>query len=378
MNKQPNNNPTKSEKVNVIKLSADVHKKDFKVCRQMGDQNIQPAQVFTPEGAFEWALKQRESAQRVVFCYEAGFSGFSLARRLQSNGVEPVVMCPQKLDERCRKVSTDKRDARAIAGRLDRYLAGNEEALVKVRIPSEQEEDERAITRQRDQLLTARKRLEVQGRSLLTYKGMKCPPHWWRGDDQRWQQTIARHGWPGAVVARLEVYRRLALSVQSEIDALTEEIEALARQRLPESMPQLPQGFGALTLERVRREVCDWGRFNNRRQVGSFFGLCAGESSSGDQKHRGPITKTGNPRGRHALIELAWRALAFQPDYWLVKKFKPALEQTKARAVRRKKLIVAMARLIGIDLWRLYTGRTTMAKLGLVEAKGRDYVLKEN
>ena len=133
---RPNDNPSKSSKVNLIKMSADVHKRDFKISRQMGDQNIQPAQVFKPEEAFEWALKQRELAKRVVFCYEAGFSGFSLARRLQSQGIEAVVMSPQRLDERCKRVNTDKRDSRAMASRLDRFLAGNEEALVKCAYPA--------------------------------------------------------------------------------------------------------------------------------------------------------------------------------------------------------------------------------------------------
>jgi len=68
--------------------------------------------------------------------------------------------------------------------------------------------------------------------------------------------------------------------------------------------------------------------------------------------------------------------LAFQPDYWVVKKFKSRMDQAKARSVLRKKLIVAMARLIGVDLWRLYTGQTTLAKLGLTARRGKDYVLK--
>jgi transposase len=141
-------------------------------------------------------------------------------------------------------------------------------------------------------------------------------------------------------------------------------------------MPVLPHGFGELSMEIVRREVCDWNRFRNRRNVGSFFGMCCAESSSGEQHNQGSITKTGNPRCRHALVELAWRALTFQPDYWLVKKFGPRLRQAKPRSVARKKLIVAMARHIGIDLWRLYTGQTTMAKLGLVPNRARDYVLR--
>jgi hypothetical protein len=60
MNKPPQQHSKRSQKVNVIKLSADVHKRDYKLCRQVGDLNIQPAQVFKPQEAFEWALKQQE------------------------------------------------------------------------------------------------------------------------------------------------------------------------------------------------------------------------------------------------------------------------------------------------------------------------------
>lgn len=376
MNTKQKHHPSNTKKVNLIKLSADVHKRDYKVCRQVGDQNIQPAQVFTPEAAFQWAIKQLDSAQRVVFCYEAGFSGFSLARRLQRHGVEALVMCPQKLDERCRRVNTDRRDARKIAGRLDRFLAGNDEALVPVRIPSELEEDERAVCRQRGQLLQARKQFEAQGRSLLFFKGLSCPRHWWRGSEADWQQTVKEQGWPGPVVERLEIYRRMALAADQEVQALTAKIEQEARRHLPAGLPALPYGFGELSLEIVRREVCDWNRFTNRRGVGSFFGLCCAESSSGPQRLQGSITKTGNPRGRHGLIELAWRALQFQPDYWVVKKFGPRIDKTKPGSVARKKLIVAMARLIGVDLWRLYTGQTTLAKLGLRAQTAKVYVLK--
>jgi transposase len=377
MHTTKNNKASKSDKVNLIKLSADVHKRDYKISRQVGDQNIQPTQVFEPEEAFEWALKQREAAERVVFCYEAGFSGFSLARRLQKRGVEVIVMCPQKLDERCKRVNTDKRDARAIAGRLDRYLAGNTEALVPVRIPSELEEDERALSRQRDQMLKARKQFEAQGQGLLFFKGLHCPAYWWRGSEAAWQQRLKEQGWPEPVVQRLEVYRRMALAADSEVAALTLQLEKAATSHLPPSLPALPSGFGELSMEIIRREVCDWSRFQNRRQVGSFFGMVCAESSSGQQQNQGSITKTGNSRCRHALTELAWRALQFQPDYRLVKKFKPRIEKTKPRSVARKKLIVALARQIGVDLWRLYTGQTTLAKLGLTAQRGKAYVLRQ-
>jgi transposase len=369
------NNASKTNKVNLIKLSADVHKGNYKISRQIGDQNIQPTQVFEPTEAFHWAIKQRELAERVVFCYEAGFSGFSLARRLQDQGVEPIVMCPQRLDERCKRVNTDKRDARAIAGRLDRYLAGNTEALVPVRIPTEKEEEERALSRQRDQMMKGRKQFEAQGRSLLLYKGLKCPAYWWRCSDADWPSRVREEGWPAVIVELLEGYRRMAMAADKEVAALTLKLEQAAPENLPPGLPALPYGFGELSMEIVRREVCDWNRFKNRGNVGSFFGMCCAESSSGDQQAQGSITKTGNSRCRHALVELAWRALQFQPEYRVVKKFGPRIQKTKARSVARKKLIVAMARQIGVDLWRLYTGQTTLARLGLTVKKAKVYRL---
>jgi hypothetical protein len=225
-------------------------------------------------------------------------------------------------------------------------------------------------------MMKVRKQVEAQGRSLLLFKGLSCPTSWWRGSEVGWEQRIKQQGWPEQIVALLEVYRRMALAAEKEMVTLTAKIEKAASAHLPASLPALPHGFGELSMEILRREVCQWDRFKNRGQVGSFFGICAAESSSGQRQSQGSITKTGNPRCRHALIELAWRALSFQPEYWVVKKFRTRMDKSKPRSVARKKIIVAMARLIGVDLWRLYTGQTTLTKLGLTQKRGKDYVLQ--
>jgi transposase len=80
------------------------------------------------------------------------------------------------------------------------------------------------------------------------------------------------------------------------------------------------------------------------------LGLCPRENSSGAQRRQGSISKHGNPRLRAWLVELAWRLVRFQPQYV---------------AARRKKAVVAVARRLGVDLWRLATGRATAAQLGL-------------
>ena len=65
----------------------------------------------------------------------------------------------------------------------------------------------------------------------------------------------------------------------------------------------------------IDREIGNWHRFNNRRQVGSYTGLCPGEYSSGNTRLQSCVTKHGNPRLRAALVELAWRLVRFQPNY---------------------------------------------------------------
>jgi transposase len=73
--------------------------------------------------------------------------------------------------------------------------------------------------------------------------------------------------------------------------------------------------MGKLTTVVVTREICDWGRFNNRRAISSYTGLCPGERSSGSKRIPGSVTKRGNPRLRAALVETAWRMVRFQPNY---------------------------------------------------------------
>ena len=119
--------------------------------------------------------------------------------------------------------------------------------------------------------------------------------------------------------------------------------------------------MGALTHALVLSEIVDWSRFHNRRQPGSYIGLCPSEHSSGGRRHQGSVTKQGNPRVRHLLVEAIWRMIALQPDYPPLKKLRAA---TGKRA--RKRLTVAAARRLAVDLWRIYTGRQTPEQLKLI------------
>jgi transposase len=81
----------------------------------------------------------------------------------------------------------------------------------------------------------------------------------------------------------------------------------------------------------------------------------------------GSVTKHGNPRLRAALVELAWRLVRFQPAYPPIRKRLPILTKgARATGAQRKKAIVAVARQLAVDLWRLFTGRCSAEQLGLV------------
>lgn len=335
-----------------IKLGIDVHADSYRVVRQIDHATPQPAQKFTPQAFLVWAKKQLEQAEEVCSCYEAGPFGYGLHRALALLGIGNRVIRPQNWDEFHKGVKTDKTDALALVLRLDRLLEGNTKALAVIRVPTPEEEQARAQSRQREQLRQHRQRLEAQGRSLLLYHGQRVRGQWW--SKRNWPKT------QGLLIPALSellaTLRELILAVEDKLKAATTRLEQQAT-------PQ-PRGLGALTSEVVRREVGDWQRFSNRRQVASLTGMCPGVRASGRKERSGPITKHGNPRLRRALIELAWRVVRFQPNYPPVRRWQTVLSGPSTAA--RKKAIVAIGRKLAIDQWRLATGRTTPQKLNLI------------
>ena len=302
-----------------------------------------------------WVEALLHQGHSVHVVYEACGFGFTLYRQLRAVGAYCYVIAPRKLDEECSRVKTDPRDATTLCQRLSRYLEGNTRELAVIRVPSQGEEQARHVSRQREQLVHHRQKLEAQGRSLLISHALPAPAHWWK--EQTWSR-LSKH-LPAWITTRLEVARPALLSLQEQINALTSELEASAPSTLP-------CGLGKLTSVVLTREICDWHRFNNRRAISSYTGLCPGERTSGSKRVPGSVTKRGNRRVRAALVECAWRMVRFQPQYPPVQKRLAVLVKgSRAIGAVRKKAIVAVARRLAVDLWRLHTGRCTAEQLGL-------------
>jgi len=120
-----------------------------------------------------------------------------------------------------------------------------------------------------------------------------------------------------------------------------------------------------LTYELLEREICDWDRFSNRRQVASYTGMCPREDTSDQRRFQGSITKHGNRRLRSVLVEASWRLIQFQPTYQPVAKWKPVLTNPKTTKAKRKQIAVAIGRQFSVDWWRVRTQRCRAEDLGL-------------
>jgi transposase len=339
----------------VCGLGIDVHQQFYTVVMQMGGSNPKPPQRFSKEAFLHWAAKLKSQGAEVHAVYEACGFGFGLQQQLSALGIHCHVVCPQKLDEQNRRVKTDGLDAKALCLKLDRFVQGNKDALALVRVPTEKEEQLRAVHRQRQQLVKTRKQLEAQGRTLMVNHGMDPLKNWWKS------RTFAALQVPKWMKALLSNSQPILIALEERIRALTVQLQSAAD-------PQQPHGLGLMSSVIIDREIGNWKRFKNRRQVGSYTGLCPGEYSSGNTRLQRCVTKHGNPRLRAALVETAWRLVRFQPDYRAVVKWKRILAQgALATGAARKKAIVAVARQLAIDLWRIRTGRVSAEALGLIK-----------
>ena len=337
-----------------IKLGIDVHQDFYVVVEQVGGSNPKPQQRFAKAAFLHWAAKLKSQATEVYAVYEACGFGFALQRQLSALSIQCHVVCPQKLDEQNRRVKTDGLDAKALCLKLDRFEQGNRDALAIVRVPSEEEEQARAIHRQREQLVRARKQLEAQGRSLMVNHGLEPVQNWWK------PRTFAALPAPQWIKELLANSQPILVALQQKIVALTMQLQSAAS-------PDQPRGLGKMTSVILDREIGDWNRFSNRRQIASYTGLCPGEYSSGNTRVQSCVTKHGNPRLRAALVELAWRLVHFQPNYHPVRKWRQILAKgTLATGAAREKAIVAVARQLAVDLWRIKTGRLRAEELGLI------------
>lgn len=303
------------------------------------------------------AIRTRGAAPAVASCYEAGYDGFWLHRLLLAAGITNYVFDPASIavDQRARRVKTDRIDGEKMLRTLMAYLRGEPRVVRIVRVPATEQEDTRRGSRERGRLIKEQTAHTSRIKALLRLLGMAI------GNPRRrdWLSWLAaQRDWQGqAVPPRMlseirHEHARLML-VREQLDALAEEASAdptpaaaeMTRRR--ELLLRL-KCLGPAFATTLTNEVF-YKNFRNRREVGSYFGLTPSPWQSGGIDRDQGISKAGNPRARCAAIELAWLWLRHQPDSKLTLEYR---RRTLNAGKRIKRVaIVALARKLVVALW---------------------------
>ncbi|MET0762308.1 MAG: IS110 family transposase, partial [Thermoleophilaceae bacterium] len=240
----------------------------------------------------------------LAVAYEAGPCGYELFRLLSRIGVACDVIAPSLVPVRAGdRVKTDRRDDKRLV-RL--YRAGE---LSFVQPPSPEHEGLRDLVRCRDDLRRARTAARHRvAKQLLRYgriyrEGKKA----WTKQHQAWLRC-QRLDDPLAQRALSHMLSHLD-AVDAQLGAIDHELEQVATTE-PWSDPVRWlcsfRGVGLVTALGLLAEIGDFRRFGDPRELMSYLGLTPSEYSSGDQQHRGHITKCGNRHARRLLVEAAW------------------------------------------------------------------------
>jgi transposase len=337
----------------MLKLGLDVHLEFIMVVAQRDHASPQAPRKFTPAQLVAQVVKWIAEGLQVFAVAESCGFGFVLHRRLVEAGAQSFLITPIALNGQ-RK--TDKLDARALCVRLARWVDGNRDELCPIRIPTPAEQRQRETTRRRKFLSGEIRRLANRGHGQVAEYGHQKLTHRWWGARTWKQLSTALDPW---VLSVLEALREIILVLEAQVTALLAELTSRVA-----NQPK-PKGLGELTLATLDAEICDWKRFHNRKQIGSYTGCCPGEHSSAGKRRVGSIDRLGNGRVRTILVEAVWRFLKWQPNWKAAQRMKIKLG---AGTAMKKKTVVALARQLAVDLWRWRTGRCTLAELGWVPA----------
>ncbi len=274
-----------------------------------------------------------------------GFRSFVLHRVLEQAGIENIVVNPGSIEVAIHnRVKTDKRDALKIATLLE---AGR---FKGIRVPSPQQEQERLLTRTRQQLVEERSAIKNKIRMKCHQMGLIDPDDIREMSHKLVEEMLAQSPSQEFTLV-IEACWSVWKSIETQIRKLEQKLKEQAQTDPNETIYRSAPGIGPLSARILSNELGDLSQFVNERQLFSYTGLTPSEFSSGDTVRKGHITRQGNTRVRHILNQAAWRAIKIDRD---LKEFFERLTQRTGK----KRAIVAVARkLIGRIRAAMKTGQ---------------------
>jgi transposase len=286
-------------------VGLDVHKDTIAVAvAEIGRESARTVATVPNEWkALSKLLERLGPRPTVSCCYEAGPTGYGLARALIAAGWACDVIAPSLVPKRSgRRIKTDCRDAMMLA---QSHRAGE---LVAISIPDEQTEAIRDLERAREDAKRSERVVRHQLSKFLLRHGRHYPGKTtWNDRHRAWiaKQAFAQPAQQYVLAEGLAAVE----SATSRVNELTLRLRELAKDW---SGAPLVRAFQALrgvefvTAVTLAAEVGDFKRFAKASDFMSYVGLVPSEQTSGDHRRQGPITRTGNSHVRHVLVESAW------------------------------------------------------------------------
>ena len=288
-------------------VGLDVHKKTYAVVARVdGEITKRWTTVADPHKLADQLLKYFHGG-RIRTAYEAGFSGLSLHRELEKNGIHNLVVHAAGVEVAVSdRVKTDKRDVAKLAALLE------SKRLTGIRILTEEEENRRQLTRTRQQLVEERTAIKNKIRMKFHQLGVIAAD----------ENQHMSHLWVKELLGRIsskeftlviEAYSHVWKTLDEEIANLEKALKQQTKADSNESTYCSTPGIGPWSARILSNELGDMSQFQNERQLFSYTGLTPSEYSSGENIRKGHITRQGNSRVRAILVEVAWRAIGEDP-----------------------------------------------------------------
>lgn len=294
-------------------IGLDVHKKSWSVTVTVdGIEHKTFTQPPDPESLYNY-LQRNFPGGSFHSAYEAGFCGYDIHRRLNSLGIENIVInaadIPTTQKDKLQK--RDPVDSRKLARSLEKG------SLHGIHVFDREAEELRSLNRTRFFLMRDLRRSKNRIKSFLQYYGISIPLEY---DNNQWtmkfvswlkqikMQTQSGNDAFSSLLRSYEYHRKQLLDLSRQI-----------RQRIREYDKELYtllrtiSGIGPLTASALITELGDISRFKNIDQLSSYVGLVPRIRESGETTHTGGITFRCNTFLRTLLIESSWQAIRMDP-----------------------------------------------------------------
>jgi len=290
------------------------------------------------------AISAGREVTRIVLAFEAGRDGFWLARWLRGRGVEAYVIHAASVAVSCehRRAKTDRIDVELLKRAFLGWLRGESDHCSMAAIPTLAEEDAKRPHRERQNLVSERTRIVNRMKACLVRLGVRGFNPALRKAEERLETLRTPEGEvipPNTLAEMRHDIARLRF-VMGQI----REIEAARLQRLEQAPDRGPHamvlllakvmGVGIETADMLVHEILS-RNLRDRRAFARYGGLTGSPDESGKRRREKGVARSGNPRVRRSMIQLAWRFLVFQKDSPLAQGIGASPRTGAARHARR-------------------------------------------